>query len=341
MASLCLPQSQLHVGVQWAEHPDLQRAISDPARPAALLFPGPGARDILTEPPDGPITLVVVDGTWSQAKNVVRDNPVLQTLPRVAFTAPEPSQYRIRKEPRADYVSTIEALMHVLGALEGKPDAFRALLDPFRAMVDAQIAAQAARPSPRSRYKRGGPPRSPTLPAALTTRYADLVFAVAEANAWPYNSGRNEPDELVHWVAYRPSTGETFEHFAAPEGELSPSTTFHTRIPEERLRAAGSRADLLAAFAAFSRPTDIVATWGTYARNLYLESGGQLGEGIDLRSVAQRLTNKKPGPLEEVAASLGPLCRPMGEGRGGVRLAAIAQIVEHWKATVARDSVAA
>ena len=117
-----------------------------PAHPPILLYPGAGARDVLRDPPRGPVTLVVVDGTWSQARTVVRDNPILQALPRYAFATPEPSQYRIRKEPRAEYCSTIEALMHVLGALEGDPDRFRALLDPLRAMVDAQLACQVDAP---------------------------------------------------------------------------------------------------------------------------------------------------------------------------------------------------
>ena len=183
MASLCLPQSELHVGVRWSEHAALQHVLADPARPAILLYPGPGARDILREPPRGPVTLVVVDGTWSQAKSVVRDNPILHALPRYAFATPEPSHYRIRREPRAEYVSTIEALMHVLGVLEDKPDAFRPLLAPFHAMVDAQLAAQAARPARRYRQPRGKKPFVQRLPPALVERYADLVCVVGEANA--------------------------------------------------------------------------------------------------------------------------------------------------------------
>src|SRR4051794_34200026 len=66
MASLCLPGSELLVGMRWDSHPGLARALADPARTPALLFPGPGARNILTDRPSGPITLVVVDGTWSQ-----------------------------------------------------------------------------------------------------------------------------------------------------------------------------------------------------------------------------------------------------------------------------------
>ena len=127
MAHLCLPQSSLHVGTRWDESEVLRAACADPQRPPILLYPGPAARDILQEPPSSPVTLIVVDGTWSQARSVVRNNPRLADLPRYAFAAPEPSNYRIRREPSAEYVSTIEALMHVLGAIEG--DAKRLLVE--------------------------------------------------------------------------------------------------------------------------------------------------------------------------------------------------------------------
>jgi DTW domain-containing protein YfiP len=117
MASLCLPNAELHVGVHWRDSAALARALSDPERPAALLYPGEGAIDVVLSPPSGPVTLIVVDGTWWQTKKVVRENPELARLPRFAFTPPAPSEYRIRREPQDDYVSTIEALVHVLGAL--------------------------------------------------------------------------------------------------------------------------------------------------------------------------------------------------------------------------------
>jgi DTW domain-containing protein YfiP len=152
MASLCLPEASLHVGVRWDGHPALGALLADPSRPPILLYPSGDAVDILRAPPPGPVTLVVVDGTWSQAKSVVRDNAVLRALPRYAFAAPEPSQYRIRREPHEEYVSTIEALMYVLGALEGDAPRFRALLAPLGAMVDAQLAAN--RHTPRFRHRR-------------------------------------------------------------------------------------------------------------------------------------------------------------------------------------------
>ena len=137
IASLCLPDAEIHVGLRL---PD-SLVLADPRRPAALLYPGPGAVDVERSPPPTNITLVVVDGTWSQAKKLVRLNPTLAALPRYAFRPPSRSEYhRIRKEPHEDYVSTLEALIHVLGVLEGDRARFLPMLRPFRAMVEAQIA---------------------------------------------------------------------------------------------------------------------------------------------------------------------------------------------------------
>jgi hypothetical protein len=132
----------------------------------------------------------------------------------------------------------------------------------------------------------------------------------------------------VHWVALRPSTGERFEQLAAPAGALSPSTTFHTRLAAAQLTDAAPRGALYDAFAEFVRPSDIIGAWGHYATNLFVAGGGALGERIDLRAVAQRLTNKKLGGIEPFAGSLGALHAPLGDGRAGVRLAALAQVIE-------------
>ena len=333
MASLCLPEARLHVGVRWGEHPGLAEALVDPARPPVLLYPGPGARDILADPPAGPVTLIVVDGTWAQAKVVVRDNPVLRTLPRYDFVAPEPTHYRIRREPRPDYVSTIEALMHVLGVLEGDPARFRALLDPLNAMVDAHLAQKALAPRPRVRLPRAPRPPDARLPAEVRERFADLVCVVGEANAWPYHAAeRGLGDELVHWVAHRVASGETFDVVAAPGRPLSPSTPFHTGLDEARLRGGGSRADLAARFAAFLRPGDVLCSRGTYATRVFQASAGPLPAArLDVRAAAQRLVSAKLGALADYAARFEPAPGPWPDGRAGVRLAELTAILYGWR----------
>ena len=65
MAHLCLPNSELHIGVDFEAQAEVTRALSNPERPAILLYPGEGARDVVKEPPTGPVTLVVVDGNMA------------------------------------------------------------------------------------------------------------------------------------------------------------------------------------------------------------------------------------------------------------------------------------
>lgn len=327
MASLCLPNSELHVGRAWADDPKVQAALNNAAAPAILLYPGPEAKDILTEPPTGPVTLVVVDGTWSQAKNVVRDNEMLRTLPRYAFRAPQPSEYRIRREPSDEVVSTIESLMYALGALEGEAERFAAMLTPFRAMVDAQLAfKEGRRQRLRKRVQRELPP-SPEL-TLLRARWDDLVCVAGEANAWPYREGRHrERDELVHWVAQRPSTGETFAGLAAPTHGLAPSTARNLKVAPEDIVAAPRRAALYEAFANFVRPTDILCTWGGHSLRLYRGGGGELAlPELDLRPLLAEVLKRRVPTLEVYAAQIGlPLASP--EGRAGYRLASLVAAV--------------
>jgi DTW domain-containing protein YfiP len=335
MAALCLPRASLHVGVRWDESAELRAALSDPARPPILLWPGEGARDILAEPPARPVTLVVVDGTWSQAKTIVRDNPVLAALPRYAFRTPEPTHYRIRREPRAEYVSTIEALMHVLGALEGDPARFRALLVPMHAMVEAQIAMTARSPRPRQRRPRPGSTFAARLPRAVTERFADLVCVAGEANAWPRRAaGPDFPDELVHWVAIRPATGETFDVVARPENPLCKSSPGHVELTEERLLLGAPRAELLAAFARFVRPTDVVGAWGAYSPRLFESCGGTLpAERCDLRIAAKRLAPVPTGSLDDYATRIAPSpAAPSPEGRAARRASMLVRVVNAWRA---------
>jgi DTW domain-containing protein len=347
MASLCLPNSELHVGVDWQGSAALARAISDPTRPAALLYPGRDAIDVVKNPPQGPITLVVVDGTWWQTKKLVRANPVLQTLPRYAFTPPSPSEYRIRREPHEDYVSTIEALVHVLGALEGGPDRFRALLQPFRAMVDTQIECAVRLHGARIRYHKAEKQTLPRVPACLTDHTDDLVCVVGEANAWPYRAASRAvfPDVLVHWVARRLTNGETFDFIAAPHTPLAPSTPIHTRLSRDDLAKGGTLQELFDRWKSFARPTDVVCSWGRYATSLFASSGGDLpGQRIDLRQVARRFTHRKVGTLEAFAASLASQGHPgvvdespsRARGRAGVRLRQVEDIARYFNAAATR-----
>ena len=333
MATLALAGAELRVGMRWTGD-DLADVLGDPARPPILLYPGPGARDIFAEPPPGPVTLVCVDGTWSQARGLVNRSPALQALPRYAFVAPEKSHYRIRKEPDDAYVSTIEALMHVLGVLEQDPQRVRALLAPFHAMVDAQLAAQASAPRRMSyRTPRVAQPARSRTPPFVRDRWSDLVCVVAEANAWPRSRGAapSAPDELVHLTLHRPSTGETLSRIAAPRGALAPSAEFHTELAAAELAAGAPLADVIADAARWIRASDLICAWGHYSPELWRASGGDVpAERVDLRHAAQQLEHVKLGSLEDHTRALAP--PTLAPGRAGRRLGALGALLTAWRA---------
>jgi hypothetical protein len=156
-----LRRAKLVAGLSW---PNLERALgrrADPrrwgvaylgsARPAALAAAGGKERDLLLvgrngapvgEP--GPILaglegVVLLDGTWSHAKTLWWRNPWLLKLHRLVLNPPAPARLdRLRREPRREALSTLEAAALVLRHVEKTPDAAEVLL----AALDRLMAAQ-------------------------------------------------------------------------------------------------------------------------------------------------------------------------------------------------------
>ncbi len=344
MAALCLPTAELHVGVRWAGFAPLARALSDPARPAVLLYPGEGAIDVASHPPPGPVTLIVVDGTWWQARKVIRANPELSALPRYTFTPPTPSEYRIRKEPGAACVSTIEALVHVLGVLEGDRERFHALLAPFRAMVDAQLECARRFNQARIRHERGPRPPRRRLPPPLLAHGKNLVCVSGEANAWPYRSSERAaryPEELVQWLAFRPRTGERFELVKAPR-HLAPATPVHLALSRGALESGCTGEHLRQQWRAFVRDDDVLCSWGTYATKLFAAEGGYLPPvRLDLRQVARAYVKGRFGTLDELLLRLGVGSSPtLGSGRAGERLGQLVGLMRFLEEAAAREEAA-
>jgi DTW domain-containing protein YfiP len=331
MASLCLPGSELHVGVGFDGTKVMQRATSDPERPAAVLWPGAGAIDVMTSPPPGPITLVVIDGTWSQAKKIVNGNPQLAALPRYAFVPPAPSEYRIRREPREDYVSTIEALVHVLGALEGDPQRFTPMLVPFRAMIDAQIEHIERLRRPRARTTPKPPRRIPPIPEVLRERWDDLVCVFGDANGWPKGSPHRSASglaDLLRWIAVRPSTGETFVATLAPRGPLAPGTAAQLELDDATLERGDDTATFARQWSAFAKPKDVLCMWGDHSLRLLADTIGPAERhAIDLRRVVSIRESRRPGAIEHHHGRLALGGAAVAPGRAGRRAGMLVAIL--------------
>ena len=145
LAVLGLRNASLHVGTR--HDPALWRVDGYQAR---LLFPGPDAAVLQATPADAAPTLLVVvpDGTWRQARQLLAGNPELAALPRVTVPSDAVSRYRVRHVALPQALATIEAVAAALAALEA-PRAFDALLAPFEALVAGQIEAMG-----QARYER-------------------------------------------------------------------------------------------------------------------------------------------------------------------------------------------
>jgi len=321
MAARCLAGSVVVVGTRLDTHPAVVAATTDPTRRAVLLWPGPDAVDVAAAPPTDAVTLLVVDGTWSTAKKLLVLNPAIAALPRYRITPASPSEYRIRREPRAECLSTIEAIANALGVLEGDPAPYREMLVPFRAMVDTQLDYQrrVGRPRDKSRLlRRVRPVWAPPPPLRDPSR---VVVVAVETNAWPIDAKDRHPDEVVHALAARGDGSAHLELVVRPSHPLAPSVTSHTRLDADVLLAGAPRAALRRAFEAFLRPGDTLASWGSYATDLLAAEGVVAGHPtVDLRRVAANWLQASPGSMERCAARLGLRPPVLGAGRGGIRL---------------------
>ncbi|EJY63973.1 hypothetical protein PACIG1_0228, partial [Pseudomonas aeruginosa CIG1] len=138
LAVLGLCNAELRVGERFAEE-----TWRVPGYRACLLFPGEQARalaEMAAEAAGEPLLLVVPDGTWRKARKLLHLNPALAALPRVSLAEGMASRYRLRKAPGEGALSTIEAIAAALDELEA-PRTHEALLKPFDALIEGQIAA--------------------------------------------------------------------------------------------------------------------------------------------------------------------------------------------------------
>jgi hypothetical protein len=166
------------VGLSWPSLAKaLGRPVADPSRWAVLYLGSAKVADLDTKAdvvaidrkgaiePDqrGVLShiegVVLLDGTWSQAKALWWRNPWMLKCERVILGPKRPSRYGdLRREPRRDGLSTIEAAGMLLAAVEKRPDIAETLNASFERMLARFRQVQAAHPElaprPKPRQKR-------------------------------------------------------------------------------------------------------------------------------------------------------------------------------------------
>ena len=84
-----------------------------PLSEASLLFPGETTQSPALK------TLIIVDGSWPQARRMVQRIPGLASLPKTSVSPLPVPPRRLRRPPQPEGMATIEAIARALDRLEG------------------------------------------------------------------------------------------------------------------------------------------------------------------------------------------------------------------------------
>ncbi len=181
-----LKNAELKIGLSWPSLAKVLGREADPSQWAVLHLGAAHAKDLPRERevivldkkgeplPDqdralaGIKGIVIFDGSWAQAKTLWWRNPWVLKAKRLALNPKKTSLYgNLRREPRREALSTLEAAALALSRLEKRPEIETALLKDFSAMLDkyrAALASGAASP-PEPARRSGAPRRKPKKPA--------------------------------------------------------------------------------------------------------------------------------------------------------------------------------
>jgi DTW domain-containing protein YfiP len=174
LTALHFKHAVLRIGLSWPSlSKALGRPVADPSRWAVLYLGSAKVadletdRDIVAIDRKGQLEdnqrailkdiegIVLLDGTWSQAKALWWRNAWMLKCQRVILGPSRPSRYgKLRREPRRDGLSTIEAAAMMLSSLEKRPDIGETLHASFERMLTKYREFQNGQPSLKPQPKR-------------------------------------------------------------------------------------------------------------------------------------------------------------------------------------------
>src|SRR3981189_431715 len=155
LTALHFTDALLKIEVWWASlSKALGRTVDDPSRWAVLYLGSAKVadletdRDIVAIDRKGEVEenqrailkdivgIVLLDGTWSQAKALWWRNAGMPKCRRVILGPRRPSRYgKLRREPRPDGLSTIEAAAMLVSRLENRPEIEATLTASFERLL--------------------------------------------------------------------------------------------------------------------------------------------------------------------------------------------------------------
>jgi len=137
IAALSLSNSTLYNGDNFTDD-ELSSILPHQSAPI-LVYPGEDSQSVLDISDQAPRPLVFIDASWRKSRRMLQESPSLMALPKVSFSPEKASDYRIRKVPDINALSTLEAIVYVLSRLDKTESKYQTLLDTMKWMIDKQI----------------------------------------------------------------------------------------------------------------------------------------------------------------------------------------------------------
>lgn len=140
----CLPQDKckVKIGRRFSEERDPELSTICRKSDTLILYPGAEATNLeefILESPIYPSTIIIIDGTWSQAKDIFYKNSLFRLPKQVQLKTSISSQYVIRTQPTNRCLSTLECAAAALSILEKNNYIQETLLRPLQALCSFQL----------------------------------------------------------------------------------------------------------------------------------------------------------------------------------------------------------
>ncbi|XP_028043467.1 DTW domain-containing protein 2 [Bombyx mandarina] len=120
------------------KHENLEKLLTQPN--TVLLYPSKTAIDIRSlELVCDNYNLVLIDGTWPQAKAIFASSPILHNLRHVKLMTTNTSSYIIRTQPTEGCLSTLETAAEALSQLENNSIYREQLVQPLHILCKYQL----------------------------------------------------------------------------------------------------------------------------------------------------------------------------------------------------------
>ncbi|XP_043915581.1 tRNA-uridine aminocarboxypropyltransferase 2 isoform X1 [Protopterus annectens] len=144
LLAACLPPDKCKVliGRRFNETRYLELAEVCRSPNTLILYPGAEAanlEELTLDPSLASYNLIIIDGTWSQAKDMFYRNDIFRLPKQVQIRNNLSSQYVIRTQPTNACLSTLECAAIALTVMEKNPVVQETILRPLKALCSFQL----------------------------------------------------------------------------------------------------------------------------------------------------------------------------------------------------------